>query len=73
MFSAGALGTTRLLLNLAERRRLSYVSSRLGHQVRTNSEVMRSSLSLIVRRMLLLLHYRFKIQILFLIFFFVKS
>ncbi len=39
VFSAGALGTTRLLLRLAERGRLPGISDRLGHQVRTNSEV----------------------------------
>jgi cholesterol oxidase len=39
VFSAGALGTTRLLLQLAARGRLPSMSPRLGHQVRTNSEV----------------------------------
>ena len=39
VFSAGSLGTTRLLLELVDRDRLPDVSSRLGHQVRTNSEV----------------------------------
>jgi cholesterol oxidase len=38
IFSAGALGTTRLLLSLQERGRLPNVSDRLGHLVRTNSE-----------------------------------
>jgi cholesterol oxidase len=40
VFSAGALGTTRLLLRLAEQGRLPAISTRLGHQVRTNSEVL---------------------------------
>jgi cholesterol oxidase len=40
VFSAGALGTTRLLLRLAEQGRLPAISERLGHQVRTNSEVL---------------------------------
>ncbi len=39
VFSAGSLGTTRLLLELVERDRLPDVSPRLGRQVRTNSEV----------------------------------
>lgn len=38
VFAAGALGTTRLLLELAERGRLPRLSERVGHQVRTNSE-----------------------------------
>ncbi|MDA2978207.1 MAG: GMC family oxidoreductase [Actinomycetota bacterium] len=38
IFSAGALGTTRLLLELAERGRIPNISSNLGHLVRTNSE-----------------------------------
>ncbi len=38
VFSAGALGTTRLLLALAEKGRLPNISERLGHLVRTNSE-----------------------------------
>lgn len=40
IFSAGALGTTRLLLELAERGRLPHISARLGHQTRTNSEAL---------------------------------
>ena len=39
VFSAGALGSTKLLLQLAERGRLPYLSARIGHVVRTNSEV----------------------------------
>ncbi len=38
IFSAGALGTTRLLLRLRESGRLPALSSRLGEHVRTNSE-----------------------------------
>ncbi len=38
IFSAGALGTTRLLLKLAERGRLPKLSHRVGYQTRTNSE-----------------------------------
>ncbi len=38
IFSAGALGTTKLLLELAERGRLPNLSPRLGDVVRTNSE-----------------------------------
>jgi len=38
VFSAGALGTTRLLLKLAERQRLPEASPQIGHLVRTNSE-----------------------------------
>ena len=38
VFAAGALGTTRLLLQLRDAGRLPAVSERLGHQVRTNSE-----------------------------------
>jgi cholesterol oxidase len=37
VFSAGALGTTRLLLGLRDRGRLPHASDRLGHVVRTNS------------------------------------
>lgn len=37
--AAGALGTTRLLLQLAERGRLPGMSRRVGHLVRTNSEI----------------------------------
>jgi cholesterol oxidase len=36
--AAGALGTTRLLLELKERNRLPGLSHRVGHLVRTNSE-----------------------------------
>lgn len=38
IFSAGALGTSRLLLQLREKGRLPGISARLGHLVRTNSE-----------------------------------
>ena len=38
IFSAGALGSTRLLLELSERGRLPKLSDRIGHQTRTNSE-----------------------------------
>lgn len=40
IFSAGALGTTRLLLDLADRGRLPNISRRLGYQTRTNSEAL---------------------------------
>jgi cholesterol oxidase len=40
VFAAGALGTTRLLLELAERGRLPHISHRLGYQTRTNSEAL---------------------------------
>ena len=40
IFSAGALGTTRLLLELSERGRLPGISPRLGYQTRTNSEAL---------------------------------
>ena len=40
VFSAGALGTTRLLLALADAGRLPGVSRRLGDVVRTNSEAL---------------------------------
>ena len=40
IFSAGALGTTRLLLELAERGRLPRLSKRVGYQTRTNSEAL---------------------------------
>ncbi len=40
VFSAGALGTTRLLLELAERGRLPGLSHRVGYQTRTNSEAL---------------------------------
>lgn len=45
IFSAGALGTTRLLLELAERGRLRHVSNRLGYQTRTNSETLVGAVS----------------------------
>jgi cholesterol oxidase len=38
IFSAGALGTTRLLLELSDRGRLPNLSDRIGYQTRTNSE-----------------------------------
>lgn len=38
VFAAGALGTTRLLMQLRDSGRLSDLSPRLGYQVRTNSE-----------------------------------
>jgi cholesterol oxidase len=38
VFAAGALGTTRLLLQLRDAGRLPELSERLGYQVRTNSE-----------------------------------
>ena len=40
VFSAGALGTTRLLLGLRESGSLPDLSQRLGHAVRTNSEAL---------------------------------
>jgi cholesterol oxidase len=40
IFSAGALGTTRLLLELVERGRLPAISPRIGYQTRTNSEAL---------------------------------
>ncbi|MCL1588369.1 MAG: GMC family oxidoreductase, partial [Actinomycetia bacterium] len=40
VFSAGALGTTRLLLELAENGRLPGLSHRIGYQTRTNSEAL---------------------------------
>lgn len=40
IFSAGALGTTRLLLELRHRGRLPHISPRLGYQTRTNSEAL---------------------------------
>ena len=40
VFSAGALGTTRLLLELAEKGRLPHLSARVGYQTRTNSEAL---------------------------------
>ncbi len=38
IFSAGALGSTRLLLELSERGRLPRLSQRIGYKARTNSE-----------------------------------
>lgn len=40
IFSAGALGTTKLLLKLIERGRLPGISRQVGQLVRTNSEVL---------------------------------
>lgn len=40
VFAAGALGTTKLLLELRDRGRLPGLSARLGYQVRTNSEAL---------------------------------
>ena len=40
IFSAGALGTTRLILSLMDRGRLPDISDRAGQLVRTNSEVL---------------------------------
>ena len=40
VFSAGALGTTRLLLELEEKGRLPGLSHRIGYQTRTNSEAL---------------------------------
>jgi cholesterol oxidase len=40
VFSAGALGTTRLLLELADNGRLPNLSQRIGYQTRTNSEAL---------------------------------
>ena len=40
VFSAGALGTTRLLLELRDSGRLPHLSDRLGYQTRTNSEAL---------------------------------
>jgi cholesterol oxidase len=40
IFSAGALGTTRLLLSLMDRGRLPEISGQAGQLVRTNSEVL---------------------------------
>ena len=45
IFSAGALGTTRLLLELKEKGRLSGLSERIGFQTRTNSEAIVGSVS----------------------------
>ncbi|MDJ0924996.1 MAG: GMC family oxidoreductase [Acidimicrobiia bacterium] len=38
ILSAGSLGTTRLLMRMRTKGRLPYVSPRLGHNTRTNSE-----------------------------------
>ena len=40
VFSAGALGTTRLLLELVDKGRLPNLSHRIGYQTRTNSEAL---------------------------------
>lgn len=40
VFSAGALGTTRLLLELRDEGRLPGLSDRIGYQTRTNSEAL---------------------------------
>jgi cholesterol oxidase len=45
IFAAGGLGTTRLLLELAERGRLPDLSPRIGHLVRTNSEAILGAVS----------------------------
>jgi cholesterol oxidase len=45
IFSAGALGTTRLLLELSERGRLPRLSRRTGFQTRTNSEAIVGAVS----------------------------
>ncbi len=45
IFSCGGLGTTRLLLGLAERGRLPDLSPRIGHLVRTNSEAILGAVS----------------------------
>jgi len=45
IFSAGALGTTRLLLELAEKGRLPNLSPRIGYKTRTNSEAIVMAIS----------------------------
>ncbi|RLE11454.1 MAG: cholesterol oxidase, partial [Actinobacteria bacterium] len=45
IFSAGALGSTRLLLELQERGRLPRLSKRIGYQTRTNSEAIVGSVA----------------------------
>jgi cholesterol oxidase len=45
IFSAGALGTTRLLLELGEHGRLPELSHRVGYQTRTNSEAIVGAVS----------------------------
>jgi cholesterol oxidase len=45
VFAAGALGTTRLLLQLRDTGRLPDLSPRLGHQVRTNSEAITGAIA----------------------------
>lgn len=45
IFSAGALGSTRLLLELQERGRLPNLSQRIGFQTRTNSEAIVGSVA----------------------------
>ncbi len=45
IFSAGALGSTRLLLELKEKGRLAGLSDRIGYQTRTNSEAIVGSVA----------------------------
>ncbi len=45
IFSAGALGSTRLLLELKEKGRLPDLSDRIGYQTRTNSEAIVGSVA----------------------------
>lgn len=45
IFSAGALGSTRLLLELQEHGRLPELSERIGYQTRTNSEAIVGSVA----------------------------
>jgi len=45
IFAAGALGSTRLLLELQERGRLPNLSQRIGYQTRTNSEAIVGSVA----------------------------
>jgi cholesterol oxidase len=45
IFCAGALGSTRLLLELRDRGRLPNLSERIGYQTRTNSEAIVGSVS----------------------------
>ena len=46
IFSAGVMGTIKLLLNLRDvKKSLPHLSSRLGHMVRTNSEALLGSLA----------------------------
>jgi cholesterol oxidase len=46
VFSAGVLGTLKLMLTLQEKGRLTRLSPRLGHMVRTNSEAIVGATSL---------------------------